>query len=239
MIWCTIKNKILKDQYNQQHWFPCTVYIMMNILAESNKFFHFVVFWLHNRILRTILCLTKQNYNENILHTAVFNTFFHYSLNILFIIIHLSNSCAEINKYIFFVLSLAKKLSNIFFKKKITLSQLATWFNRVYISISEKWREKSSRKGGVTPSDCIPSDIGTAPSNSDKVLYWYLGYLTRHLFGLFALIVKTQQDRRQNVRETAPHLGRDKPLLTKRGWHVNKRRHEKVLQKFLSLDCMC
>lgn len=136
---------------------------------------------------------------------------------------------------------LKKKLSDFFLNlfKFFTLSQLATWFNRVYISIFKKRREKSPRKGGVTPNDCIPSDIGTAPSNSDKVLYWYLGYLTRHLFGLFALIVKTQQDRRQNDRETAPHLGRDKPLLTKRGWHVNKRRHEKVLQKFLSLDCMC
>lgn len=148
MIWCTIKNKILKDQYNQQHWFPCTVYIMMNILAESNNFFHFVVFWLHNRILRTILCLTKQNYKENILHTAVFNTFFHYSLNILFIIIHLSNSCAEINKYIFFVLSLAKKLSNIFFKKKITLSQLATWFNE-FIFQFLKSEEKNLREKGA------------------------------------------------------------------------------------------
>lgn len=164
---------------------------------------------------------------------------FNYSLNILFIIIHLSNSCAEISRYNLFVLSLEKKIVKFLFKKTITLSQLATWFNRVYISISEKRREKSPRKGGVTPSNCIPSDIGTTPSNSDKVLYWYLGYLTRHLFGLFALIVKTQQDRRQNDRETAPHLGRDKTLLTKRGWHVNKRRHEKVLQKFLSLDCMC
>lgn len=143
-------------------------------------------------------------------------------------------------------MSLEIKIVRFLFKKKITLSQLATWFNRVYISIFEKRREKSPRKGGVTPNDCIPSDIETAPSNSDKVLYWYLGYLTRHLFGLFALIVKTQQDRRQNDRETAPHLGRDKPLLTKRGWHVNKRRHEKVLQKsshwiacasFVSLGC--
>lgn len=165
--------------------------------------------------------------------------FFYYSLSILFIIIHLSNSCAEINKYNFFVLIRSFRLSDFFKKKKITLSQLATWFNRVYISIFEKRREKSPRKGGVTPNDCIPSDIGAAPSNSDKVLYWYLRYLTRHHFGLFALIVKTQQDRRQNDRETAPHLGRDKPLLTKRGWHVNKRRHEQVLQKFLSLDCMC
>lgn len=139
----------------------------------------------------------------------------------------------------FFRLVAWKKIVRFLFKKKITLSQLATWFDRVYISIFEKSREKSPRKGGVTPNDCIPSDIGTTPSNSDKVLYWYLGYLTRHLFGLFALIVKTQQDRRQNDRETAPHLGRDKTLLTKRGWHVNKRRHEKVLQKFLSLDCMC
>lgn len=169
----------------------------------------------------------------------MFNTFFallsEYYLSLLIYQI----SCAEINKYNILSCRLKKKIVRFLFKKKITLSQLATWFNRVYISIFEKRREKSPRKGGVTPNDCIPSDIGTAPSNSDKVLYWYLGYLTRHLFGLFALIVKTQQDRRQNDRETAPHLGRDKPLLTKRGWHVNKRRHEKVLQKFLSLDCMC
>lgn len=106
----------------------------------------------------------------------------------------------------------------------------------VIFQFLKKRRGKPPRKGGVTPNDCIPSDIGTAPSNSDKVLYWYLRYLTRHLFGLFALIVKTQQDHRQNDRETAPHLGRDKPLLTKRGWHVNKRRHKK---RSLSLDCMC
>lgn len=203
------------------------------------KFFHFVVFWLHN-ISRTMLCLIKQNFKEIILHAAVFNTFFFITLWVYNLSLFIYQIVVlKLISTFFFVLSPEKKLSNIFFKKKITLSQLATWFNRVYISISEKRREKSSRKGGVTPSDCIPSDIGTAPSNSDKVLYWYLGYLTRHLFGLFALIVKTQQDRRQNDRETAPHLGRDKPLLTKRGWHVNKRRHEKVLQKFLSLDCMC
>lgn len=73
---------------------------------------------------------------------------FNYSLNILFIIIHLSNSCAEISRYNLFVLSLEKKNVKFLFKKTITLSQLATWFNRVYISISAKKKRTIPAKRG-------------------------------------------------------------------------------------------
>lgn len=47
--------------------------------------------------------------------------FFYYSLNILFIFIHLSNSCAEINKYNLFVLSLEKKIVRFLFKHYLSL----------------------------------------------------------------------------------------------------------------------
>ena len=122
---------------------------------------------------------------------------------------------------------------------KFTLScdnfQTATWTGDLnsFFFHSYQGENLSQSKRSDTPHASIPSDIGTAPSNSDAVFYGYAGYLTRHLLDCLFLLSKTSRTTDRLIARCSRTSG-EITGMTKRGWYANKRRPGRVLRYPLS-----